>query len=581
VRSCVIIVDGGHIFFVRCGSFRQKGFILFIRVKKSPNSPRVSVQIVENHRVGNRVKQKTVRYVGVAMDDAEEQQLRHLAQDIIVKLSAQKEQQGDLFDDSASLPKARNVGRPPQKRIEDVLPVEQVTLDKIVEECRIVEGIDEIGTAAFNDIGYDNLFKNKRDNALLRDIVLARLSRAASKHKTQSILANDFGKLHSLDSIYRLMDKVYEKIDDIKKTTFEKTLSLFKEGIEVLLFDVTTLYFESVETDELREFGYSKDHRFNTTQVVLALATNSEGLPIGYELFEGNRAEVKTLIAAIEKWRGLFSIQSVCFVGDRAMFSEANLQLLENHQFTYVVAAKLRGLPASLRKEILDEDNYRMAFLKEELAWVGEFDCKGRRLITSYKTRRAERDNKKREEVVDKIRKQLGASKGNTKRVISNQGVKKFTTTENAQTTVDLNKIALDAQWDGMHGVITNIKDACLSDILSKYANLWIIEDAFRTNKNLLKMRPIFHWKPERIHAHIALCYMTFSVLKHIHYRVGLMGKLSPEKIIEALNSVQATIFVHKTTNDKYRVPGRFTHEARKIYKAYDVSRPLDATPYL
>jgi len=554
---------------------------LFVRVKTTPNSPRKSIQIVESYRVGDKVKQKTVRYVGIAMDEAEEQKLKHLAEEIILKLSAINSIQTDLFGDTYPSSPAK-VGRPIKKRIEDVLPPNQVTLDMIVEERRVIEGIDEVGTVVFNDLGYSNLFKNTRDNTLLRDIVLARLSNATSKHKAQSILENDFGKLYSLDAIYRLMDKVHEKINDIKRVTFNKTLSLFKEGIEVLLFDVTTLYFESVTTDELREFGYSKDHRFNTTQVVLALATNAEGLPIGYELFEGNRAEVRTLIAAIEKWRTLFSIESVCFVGDRAMFCEDNLKLLEMNNFQYVVAAKLRGLSDKLKNQILDEENYAITLIKDELAWVGEFDYKGRRLITNYKTRRAERDSKKREEVVQKIRKQLGAEKGATKKAITNQGIKKFTTTnDSSQTVLDQNKIANDAGWDGMHGVITNIKDASVNFILAKYSNLWVIEDAFRTNKHLLKMRPIFHWKPERIHAHIAICYMTFAVLKHLHYRAGLINKLSPEKIIEALKGVQATIFVHKKTGDKYRVPGRFTNEARKIYRTYDIARSLDATVYL
>ena len=94
--------------------------------------------------------------------------------------------------------------------------------------------------------------------------------------------------------------------------------SLFSQGVEVILFDVTTLYFESIETDELRKF-YSKDHRF-TTQVVLALATNPQGLPVGYELFEGNKAEVQ----AIDSWNGFLRIESVCFIGDRAMFSKNN-----------------------------------------------------------------------------------------------------------------------------------------------------------------------------------------------------------------------------------------------------------------
>ena len=94
-------------------------------------------------------------------------------------------------------------------------------------------------------------------------------------------------------------------------------------------------------------------------------------------------------------------------------------------------------------------------------------------------------------------------------------------------------------------------------------------------------MRPIFHWKPERIHAHIAMCYMTFAILRHLQYRVSLTQKISPETIIEELMNVQASIHIHKRTKDLYRVPGYFSHIARKIYKTLDITRSEDAEIYL
>lgn len=180
------------------------------------------------------------------------------------------------------------------------------------------------------------------------------------------------------------MDKVFPKIGQIKKMTFEKTKMLFPEKVDLILFDVTTLYFESIEIDELRNYGYSKDHRFNTTQVVLALATNQDGLPIGYELFEGNKAEVSTLAAAIESWKRLFQIDSVCFVGDRAMFSKDNIKLLESHGNQYIIAAKLKSLSNAMKNEVLDKKHYKPCIINDEFAWVGEFEYEGQRLISSY-----------------------------------------------------------------------------------------------------------------------------------------------------------------------------------------------------
>ncbi len=94
-------------------------------------------------------------------------------------------------------------------------------------------------------------------------------------------------------------------------------------------------------------------------------------------------------------------------------------------------------------------------------------------------------------------------------------------------------------------------------------------------------MRPIFHWKPERIKAHIAICYMTFAVLRNLQYQVTLRQKVSIEVILSELLHVQSSIHVHKLTKDLYKMPGNFSNTARKIYKALDLERSVDASIYL
>lgn len=559
---------------------------MFIRVNKTPNSPRKSIQIVESIRTGNKVKQKIVRYVGIATNDREEQKLKDMAQEAIAALMIERAdaaKQTSLLPitDSEMLDHVKTKkGRKTRKRLEDILPPSKVKLDEVKEQERIVEGVHEVGNAVYNLLGYNTILQ-KRDDNILRDLVLSRLANPASKYKSQRILSKQFGKEHDLDAVYRMMDKLYERIDYVKQCTFERMLSLFPNKVDLVLFDVTTLYFESTEVDDLRKFGYSKDCRFNTTQVVLALATNEDGLPIGYELFEGNKAEVKTLAIAVEHWKILFNIGSVCFVGDRAMFTRGNLSILEAHGYNYIVAAKLRGLSEEMHTKILDENNYKPTVLKNEFAWINELEHEGRRLIVSYKKGRAIKDNREREQVLNKIKKLIGA-KGSTKKLISNQGVKKFTITdESSKTVLDEERIAADALWDGLHGVITNIKGDEAETIIARYARLWVIEESFRIKKHLLKIRPIFHWKPSRVHAHIAICYMAFATLRHLQYRVALTQKISPEMIIEELMQVQASIHIHKRTKDLYRVPGHFSNTARKIYKALDIDRSEDATVYI
>jgi transposase len=558
---------------------------MFIRVKTTPNSPRRSIQICENIRKGEQVKQAIVHYVGIARDEDEEQKLKNYAQELIIKITLEREQnaaQQSLFEVSeADITNHRSkMGRPKRKNIQDILPPSQVNLDDIKEETRIVEGVHDIAGAMFDEM-YSELLDSKKDQQRLRDVILSRLVYPCSKRGTQQKLEKHFGKEHDLNLIYRMMDRLYPKINLMKQMTFLKTKSLFPDKIDLLLFDVTTLYFESVEVDELRNFGYSKDHRFNTTQVVLALATNQDGLPVGYELFEGNKAEVTTLIAAIESWKKLFKIESVCFVGDRGMFTQKNMELLEQHHYHYIIAAKLKKLPQKLQTEIFKEDHYRPTILNKDFGWIGEFEYQKKRLIVSYKSKRAFKDQRDRQRVLDKVKKRIG-DQANPHHLITNQGVKQFVTRdENASISLDENKIAAAQAWDGLHGIITNISGDTPQSLIARYARLWIIEEAFRINKHTLEMRPIFHRVPPRIHAHIAICYMAFSILRQLQYRVNLTQKISINEILDELLNVQASIHVHKKTRDKYRIPGYFSNKARKIYKTFGLERSLDATVYL
>jgi len=564
---------------------------MYIRVTTTPKSPRKSVRVVESIRQGLKVKQIMIHNVGTAAGEKEIEKLRRLGRVWIAQEQLRREQsskQAGLFKadtlkerisqieqaEARTSPKA--LGRKRRVKLRDVLPEEKVVLADLKEEQRIIEGIHDVGGHVFKQLGYDQLLSRKTDNTLLLDLVMMRLAKPSSKRQAQQILQKRFGRTHDLDAIYRLMDKLYPKIDDLKSATFNRTKAVIPEEIDILFFDCTTLYFESTDTDELRQFGYSKDHRFNTTQVVLALATNSDGLPIGYELFEGNKAEVTTLCACLETWKTMFKIKSVCFVADRAMMSDNNLKTLEDSNYTYVVAAKLRSLPKALQSDILIEKHYTVQSFGDHIGWIGEFEYKSRRLIVSYKTKRAHRDHYQREKILEKIKNRLG-KEGDTKKLITNKGVKKYTKSESSQTVLDQDKIDLETEWDGLHGIITNIKKDSAVSLLGRYARLWKIEESFRINKHTLSMRPIYHFKPERIRAHIAICYMAFSVLRHMEYVAKLRQKISPEVLIDELVNVQASIYSYEPGCKFYRLPGNFSKKASKIYKAFQITRNNNA----
>lgn len=580
---------------------------MFVRISKSKNSPRVSVKIVHNVREGDKVKQIMIENLGVAQDEQHLEMLkklgaRRIQERLIAKEKEEKKAKLPFYNEQTDINNALQAyhvakGRKERKKLADILPTHQVTLDQIVEERRIIEGVHDVFVPLFQRLGYDTLLPNKIDQKRLLDLVLSRIVNPTSKHQTQHHLARHFGIYHDLDSLYRTLDKLHPHIHTLKCKTFAHTKALVGQA-NIVLFDVTTLSFESTEEDDLRAFGYSKDFKFNTTQVVLALATNQEGLPVGYELFKGNQAEVGTLVACIESWQKDFPIQKVTFVADRAMMSAQNLKLLEEKGYSYIVACKLKTLPNAMKQNILNRNNYasvdgakhtgsnldphegsyKIACFKIE----AEAHAQNQRsIIVSDCPDRARRDSKKRQEIIDKLSEKAdGQGIIQTKKLMGNQGIKSVTKTEQSQTVLDHKKIQDLEKWDGLHGVITNIVHQKPAEILAQYGALWKIEESFRINKHTLSMRPIYHFKKERIESHIAICYMAFSLVRVLEYLLKLTQKISINTVIEELLSVQSSIYVHKETKDLYKLPGKFSHVAAKIYKAVGLKRNLNAQIY-
>jgi transposase len=560
---------------------------MFVRVTRTHKSPRAAVKVVESRREGYKVKQIILQHIGIAQSDLEIEKLKRIAEEFIANEELKKEKesgQQSLFATDSTEQRLSKIAlrknlkqsqKENQVLLKNEVPLaanQGPNLGSLREESRVIDGIHEVLGSVYDRMGANKILEKTKDQTLLRDLVMMRIAEPCSKNKTQAILARKYESTYDLDRIYRLMDKLYPEIRKLKQMVFLATQKLNAGKITIMFYDCTTLYFESTLEDNLRKFGYSKDFRFNTTQVVLALASDEEGLPIGYELFSGNTAEVKTLIASLDEWSKLFRIDSVCFVGDRAMMSESNLKLLEEKGYSYTIAAKIRSLPKALKNEILDQKNYLAHEINNELGWIAQFSHEKRRLIVSYTHSRAKHDTKKREQILEKIRKKMTSSK-DTKAFINNAAIKKFANIEPGKTTLDELKISEDALWDGLHGVITNQQVEVPAAILKQYHRLWKIEECFRVNKTNLAIRPIFHFKPERIEAHIAISYLAFAVLRHAEYQAHLTQQISPEELVQELLTVQSSILIDTETKQHYRLPSHMSHQATKIYRAFQLKR--------
>ena len=539
---------------------------MFIRLKKS-SSGKTKVQLCESVREGDKVRQIIVRHIGVAQDEKHLEELKRLA--LVIKSQIKDEREGPFLfamDYNEKSPKTEETKKDKQE------PKELVNLDNFTEEARLIEGFHDIFGPIFDTLGFNTIL-NKKKSDILKHLILARIASPSSKHRTQSMLNADFGIDIHIDRIYRMLDSLIQNRVAFEKTVFQATQQLCFTKINMVLFDVTTLYFESFEEDDLRKFGYSKDQKFNMTQVVLALATTEEGLPIGYKCFPGNTADVSTLQKALKQWKEELPIGEIRIVGDAAMMSESNLQALEEDNIKYVIAAKLKKLSPAIEKQLLNEKGTNL-LINNETYYKQEFKLSNnRRLIVTYNEKRAKKNKKDRDRAIEKMIKKIGRGKNLKK--LANRGYQKYLKIEgDGKLLIDDQKLIEAEKWDGLHGVISNDYDASAKDLLLTYRRLWKIEESFRIQKTNLSIRPIYHFKPERIEAHILLCYLAFSMIRYAEYRVKLQKEeISIEDMRSTLWKIQASLLKDHETGNYYKVPSKPTTIAKKIYQTFGLIR--------
>jgi len=529
------------------------------RVKKSGTS--YSVRIVEGYRDSNgNVKQKVIKTVGTGKNEHEIQILERAAREMILSLTPMENK--NTSNSKNEIP-------------------DDVRFNKLVEVRRVNDGILDVFGKLYSEFGFDHLiqdtYKDKQWNEILMALVLARIVEPNSKRKTAAMLSKKYMTTIPLEKIYRTMDKIFEKELIIKDAVTNVTKKMHKGKITMMLFDVTTLYFESTEIDELKNRGFSKDCKFKEVQIVLSLTTTHDGLPLDYSVFPGNTSEGKTLLANVEHLTKHYDINEVTLIADRAMFTNDNLSQLEKLGIKYIVACKLRSLTKEIKNNILTDKDYRANVVKDELHWAKEYEYNNRRLIVSYSAKRAQHDQKHREQLIERLVKKTKNEKIKAGDLINNNGSKKFVKIINSNIEIDQNKIIQDAMWDGIHGVITNSGEKNIFTILASYRQLWRIEEAFRINKHDIQMRPIFHWKPSRIKAHIAICYLSFALGKFALRQLEDTGlNISFDKLRKELSEVESSILMNHSDKGKsqyYLLPSPLTPDQRVIYDGYRVVR--------
>jgi transposase len=568
---------------------------MFIKRRPVPGQPTfLKIQICENFREGKKVKQRIVKHIGTSRSEMELRVLEKSAHLFIEESFRERQNQDVLFDARESV-----LEREPE--LFKQAPRNLVNVEHLHEVQKVIEGPRDIFGYAAEEEGLLNVLPEK-DRELLSDLISARITEPASKKKTFENLQLYAGFDCSIDKVYRLISKLGKNENAVNKAAFGTAQRLFDDKIDLLFFDVTTLYFESWDQDALRDFGFSKDCKFGQVQVTLALATQNDGFPIGYRLFSGNTAEISTLIECVAEWKKYINLKDVIFVADRGMFSAKNLHALQQAGYLFVVGCPLRKLDKATTDKILDESNYKIRALetngKSELIWSGKFDhsmthreknSEGKyetfqingRIISSYSSKRAAKDAADRNKLLEKALKKVAkktkenSSETDLKSLLGNRGHTKFLSVSDnsAKIVISQEKVEHDASWDGMHGVFSNTNLDEL-EILSRYRGLWQIESCFRVSKTNLKMRPIFHFTPERIRGHIALCFLSLVTLKTVEKRLKEKGiSITTDKLIDEIRKVGSTIIQDKSTDTTFKVPSKLSKVAAEIYRAMGVKR--------
>lgn len=344
---------------------------------------------------------------------------------------------------------------------------------------------------------------------LFRHLVIARLVFPLSKLKTIEYLYRYQGTSLDIDAVYRFLDKLNDKLKpQVEQIAFEHTKRVLKNNISVVFYDMTTLYFEASDEDDLRKTGFSKDGKHQCPQIYIGLLVGLGGYAIGYDIFEGDIYEGHTLIPFIEKISQKFSLNKPIIVADAGLLSNENILALEAQNYEYILGARPKNESLAIKTKILDNqfsDGTTISLKKSE----------NTRLIINYSGARAKKDAYNRKRGLNRLEKQVKSGKL-TKSSINNKGYNKYLKLNgDVVIETDYNKYNFDQAWDGLKGYVTNTK-LTDSEVMENYKNLWHIEKAFRMSKTDLRIRPIYHRLRNRIEAHICISFTAYCIYKEL-----------------------------------------------------------------
>lgn len=472
------------------------------QIKYSTNSLSIQVYKIENR------KRVIVRHIGTAHNEQEKIGLLSIANDFIEKIT----KQFFLFDKKNST----NILYVNQT---EFIGVHYTFLYELISKLIITIGLDRI------------------KNNLLLDLVILRMMEPASKLRSIELLEEYFGIKHRRQNYYQLAPEWLILKSKVEALSLKFAKGKYGFNFDLLFYDVTTLYFETFEEDDLRKNGFSKDSKSQQPQILVALMVTKEGFPIAYEVFAGNTFEGHTIIPVVKNFIVKNSVKKFTVVADAAMISKDNILAFKENKINYIVGARLGNLSNELieqiDKNISREDNKSIR-IKTDNGY----------LICSYSSLRYRKDKYEMEKQIAKA-----------KIVIDNPSKSKklkFTKSNGQKVEMNQKLINKTKKLLGIKGYYTSLEENIVDNktIIERYHELYKIEQAFRISKSDLQTRPIFHFKEEPIKLHLLICFIALVISKHVE----LQTNVSIRKFIHECKKITDARLINKITSKELKI---------------------------
>jgi transposase len=372
---------------------------------------------------------------------------------------------------------------------------------------------------------------SSRQQKLLRAMIYARLlfpcAKLSLKVQAQGTwLAGACGlkpdESFDEDDLYQAMDQMNGHWVKLEKDLYGQA---FPNGLQLTLYDLTSTYFEGEGPRGLARYGHSRDHRSDRPQILLAVATDAEGVPLHVSILRGNRADNKTLQGLLRTLRRRFGITEATFVFDGGMSSKINLEAMSEAHLKYVTrlsSVTLQSVLAELPQEVQMQLGDRQQ--------VVEITHEAKRYVIAGGRWRQQRDQERRAARLEKAEKELKRwaavrrKKVNVQKLASQVGRalqrlkahKYFTYEVEANGQLKWSRkdklIEQEQQTDGWFLLHTNqsVAECSGPQTLEHYKGLLEVEEAFCQVKSYLEVRPVFHWRPDRVINHVRLCFLAY-----------------------------------------------------------------------